>query len=45
MLILGEAPSPTQLLGVGMVVGGVLLATARAPRGSQAAVAEAAEGP
>jgi drug/metabolite transporter (DMT)-like permease len=45
MLILGEAPSPTQLLGVGMVVGGVLLATARAPRGSQAVVAEAVEGP
>ena len=29
----------------GLVVGGVLLATARAPRGRQAAVAEAAEGP
>jgi drug/metabolite transporter (DMT)-like permease len=45
MLILGEAPSSTQLLGVGLVVGGVLLATARAPRGRQAAVAEATEGP
>jgi drug/metabolite transporter (DMT)-like permease len=45
MLILGEAPSSTQLLGVGMVVGGVLLATARAPRGRQAAMAEAVEGP
>jgi len=45
MLILGEAPSATQLLGVGLVVGGVLLATARSPRGRQAAVAEAAEGP
>jgi drug/metabolite transporter (DMT)-like permease len=45
MLILGEAPSQVQLLGVGLVVGGVLLATARAPRGRQAAVAEATEGP
>jgi len=45
MLILGEAPSTTQLLGVGLVVGGVVLATARAPRGGQAVVAEAAEGP
>ncbi len=45
MLILGESPSPTQLMGVGLVVGGVLLATARAPRGRQAAVAEATEGP
>ena len=45
MLILGESPSPMQPLGVGLVVGGVVLATARAPRGRQAAVAEAAEGP
>lgn len=45
MLILGESPSVTQLVGVGMVVGGVLLATARAPRGGQATVAEATEGP
>ncbi|HJT64778.1 MAG TPA: DMT family transporter [Candidatus Limnocylindria bacterium] len=45
MLILGESPSPTQLLGVGLVVGGVLLATARAPRGRQASGAEAVEGP
>lgn len=45
MLILGESPSPTQLLGVGLVVGGVLLATARAPRGRQASGTEAAEGP
>jgi drug/metabolite transporter (DMT)-like permease len=45
MLILGESPSPTQLLGVGLVVGGVVLATFRAPRGRQAAVAEAAEVP
>ncbi|HET9557284.1 MAG TPA: DMT family transporter, partial [Actinomycetota bacterium] len=45
MLILGESPSATQLMGVGLVVGGVLLATARAPRGRQAAVAEATEGP
>jgi drug/metabolite transporter (DMT)-like permease len=45
MLILGEAPSTTQLFGVGLVVAGVVLATARAPRGGQAAVAEAAEGP
>ena len=45
VLILHEAPSPVQLLGVGLVVGGVLLATARAPRSRQAAVAEATEGP
>jgi drug/metabolite transporter (DMT)-like permease len=45
MLILGEAPSTTQLLGVGLVVAGVVLATVRAPRSGQAAVAEAAEGP
>jgi drug/metabolite transporter (DMT)-like permease len=45
MLILGEAPSPTQLLGVAMVVGGVLLATARGPRTRHADVAAAAEGP
>jgi drug/metabolite transporter (DMT)-like permease len=45
MLILGEAPSTTQLLGVAMVVGGVLLATARAPRARQADVATATEGP
>jgi drug/metabolite transporter (DMT)-like permease len=45
MLILGEAPSSTQLLGVAMVVGGVLLATARAPRSRQADVAAATEGP
>jgi drug/metabolite transporter (DMT)-like permease len=45
MLILGEAPSPTQLLGVGLVIGGVLLATVRAPRSEQAEVAGAAEGP
>jgi len=45
MIILGESPSPTQLVGVGLVVGGVILATVRAPRGAQAAVAEATEGP
>lgn len=45
MLILHEAPSTIQLMGVGLVVGGVLLATARAPRSRQAAVAEATEGP
>jgi drug/metabolite transporter (DMT)-like permease len=45
MLILGESPSPTQLVGVGLVVGGVLLATARAPRVRQASGAEVAEGP
>jgi drug/metabolite transporter (DMT)-like permease len=45
MLILGEAPSATQLVGVGMVIGGVLLATVRAPRARQADVAAAAEGP
>jgi drug/metabolite transporter (DMT)-like permease len=45
MLILGEAPSTTQLLGVAMVVGGVVLATARAPRARQADLAAATEGP
>jgi drug/metabolite transporter (DMT)-like permease len=45
MLILGESPSPTQLLGVALVIGGVLLATARAPRSRQAEVAAATEGP
>jgi drug/metabolite transporter (DMT)-like permease len=45
MLILGEQPSPTQFLGVGLVIGGVLLATARAPRARQAEVAVATEGP
>jgi drug/metabolite transporter (DMT)-like permease len=45
MLILGEAPSAIQLVGVGMVIGGVLLATVRAPRARQADVAAAAEGP
>ena len=29
ILILAEAPSPFQLLGVGFVIGGVLVATAR----------------
>jgi drug/metabolite transporter (DMT)-like permease len=45
MLILSESPSPTQLMGVGLVIGGVLLATARAPRARQAEVAAATEGP
>jgi drug/metabolite transporter (DMT)-like permease len=43
MLILGEAPSPMQLLGVAMVVGGVLLATARAPRAGVTRLAAATD--
>jgi drug/metabolite transporter (DMT)-like permease len=44
MVLLGEAPSVAQLLGVGLVAGALLLATAGAPRSSQAVVAGAAEG-
>lgn len=45
MVLLGEAPSPSQLIGVGLVAGALLLATAGAPRGAPAVVAEPAEGP